>query len=168
MKHPLSILTIKALSNGHTILNVLPFYDAIIGYEHVQSYSLEAIEIYNRILVFDLIILIPVYVSFFSLGLLYFGNKLLKNRRKLVSFVASLPIFAGFLNIIEDGAVFYLLQSFPVRFEHLMAITGMITTTKSLIITISLILIFTALLISLAKKMFSPGPKPGFGKMLRS
>lgn len=146
-QHPLSILTIKELSGGHTILNVLPYYDAKIAYAHLLSYSPEAISIYKRILLFDGLILIPVYVIFFAKALVYFAGRLLPGRKQLVKYLPIIPLFAGILNYLEDAIVFYLLATVPEKLETLATLGGFITTSKTLLISISMITILGMFLV---------------------
>lgn len=37
---PFSVVTLREHAGGHTILNLLPYYDAATAYEHLASYSL--------------------------------------------------------------------------------------------------------------------------------
>jgi hypothetical protein len=140
LHHPVSILTIKKLSGGHTILNLLPFYNATIGYEYLESYTSEAVAIYRRVLLFDLIILIPAYVAFFICGIGYYGKSVLHNK-KLLSGILVLPIVAALLNLAEDAIVWFLLHSLPVHFDNLMTISGVVTTIKLFIFIVCFVLV---------------------------
>lgn len=115
LHHPLSILTIKELSGGHTILNLLPFYGATTGYEYLESYPSDAVSIYKRILLFDLIILIPSYVFFCFMGLGYYGKKIMTEKNTILSNVLLLPIIAALLNIVENVIIYYLLNYLPIH-----------------------------------------------------
>lgn len=152
LHHPVSVLTIKQLSGGHTILNLLPFYDTAIGYEYIESYTSEAVDIYKRILLYDVIIMIPAYIVFFILDFSYYGRKILPNKKRIISILFVLPIIAALLNLIEDGIIWFLLASLPDHLDKLMTIAGVITTSKSLIMAVCLFLIAICFIISLFKK----------------
>lgn len=147
IKHPFSILSIKELTGGYTILNVLPFYNAETAYEFLNAYPKEAIKIYRRILVYDLLILIPVYVSFFSFALIYLGNSLKGRGKDMARIMVFLPLIAGTLNIIEDGIIFVLLNALPTELNTLASLSGIITTTKSILITVCFLSVITIFLI---------------------
>lgn len=153
IEHPVSIKSIIRLSEGYTILNLLPYYDAAIAYEHLNAYTEEAIQIYQRVLVFDLLLLIPVYVSFFSLGLSYFGRTLIPGKRRIIEVATFLPLIAGVLNIVENAIGFILLESLPNQLLVLATWSGFITTVKSSIISISLFSVIFMFLITLGRKV---------------
>lgn len=146
--HPISILSIIELSEGYTILNVLPYYNSRIAYEHLLSYPFEAIKIYYRVLVFDFFILIPIYVAFFSMSLYHLLKKLTKLDSRLIQKIAFIPLIAGFLNLIEDVVITMLLNKLPEQHNSLANFSGLLTTSKSMIITISLLSIIFMFLIS--------------------
>lgn len=137
--HPVSILSIIEISEGHTILNVLPYYNSEIAYEHLSSYPEEAIKIYYRVLLYDFFILVPVYVTFFSMAIFYLLKKTTKLSPGLTQKIAYIPIIAGVLNIIEDIVVAILLNKLPEQLTSLASISAILTTSKSLIILISLL-----------------------------
>ena len=151
LHHPISILTIKKISGGRTILNLLPFYNATSGYEYLESYTSEAVAIYRRILIFDLIILIPAYIVFSILGLGYYGKRVLHNKKLILSGVLVLPIVAALLNLTEDAIVWFLLHSLPIHFDNLMTISGIATTIKLIIFIICLTLMVVFFVLSLCK-----------------
>lgn len=152
LHHPVSVLKIKQLSGGYTILNLLPFYNAVIGYEYIESYTSEAVDIYKRILLYDVILLIPAYVVFFILGFSYYGKKVLPDKKRIISIFFILPIIAAILNLIEDGIIWFLLESLPDHFDKLMTIAGFITTFKLLIFAVCFSLITVGFTISILKK----------------
>ena len=152
LHHPVSILTIKQLSGGHTILNLLPFYNAAIGYEYIESYTSEAVNIYKRVLIFDVIILIPAYVVFFILSFCYYGWKILPDKKRIISIFFILPIIAALLNLVEDGIIRFLLESQSYHSNKLMTIAGIITTSKLLIFAVCFFLITVCFIISLFQK----------------
>ena len=152
LHHPVSILTIKQLSVGHTILNLLPFYNAAIGYEYIESYTSEAVNIYKRVLIFDVIILIPAYVVFFILSFSYYGRKILPDKKRIISIFFILPIIAALLNLIEDGIIRFLLESIYYHSNKLMTIAGIITTSKLSIFAVCFLLIIVCFIISLFQK----------------
>ena len=154
-EHPFSILTIKELSQGHTILNVLPYYDANMAYAHLLSYPQEAVSIYKRILLFDSLLLIPIYVLFFASTFIYLSKRLLPNRKGLHNFLAVIPFIVGLLNYIEDGLVLYLLTSIPEKHEAMALLCGYFTTSKTILISFSLITIILMFLISSAVRILN-------------
>jgi hypothetical protein len=146
---PFSIPALRQAAGGKTILNVLPYYDAVGAYAHIAAYSPEAVAIYRRILLIDVLALIPVYVLFLTSGLLHAGERVLVSRgRWLPSVLALFPLAAAVLNLVEDGLVVYLIEAYPVRHDLLAAACGLITSTKSLLIATSLlsaVLLYAAL-----------------------
>ncbi len=137
-RHPVSILSIKELSDGYTILNVLPYYNAQIGYAHLDSYTNEAILIYKFVLMYDLFVLIPLYLLFLILGMAYFRHKIFAGNNKFIAFICFIPVMAAFLNIAEDAVVYILLKALPSHMDVLMTISGILTTFKSLLISVCL------------------------------
>jgi hypothetical protein len=137
---PFSIPSLQEASGGKTILNVLPHYDSAVAYEHIQSYSSEAVDIYYRILLIDVLALIPIYVMFLSTSLLHAGLLVLRRRGQLLLHIlAVLPLVAAVLNLCEDGIIVYLIEAYPHRHDALATLCGFITTAKSLFIMISLL-----------------------------
>lgn len=146
---PFSIPALQEASGGKTILNVLPHYDATVAYEHIASYAQEAVDIYYRILLIDALALIPVYVMFLTTGLLHAGNLVLRNRGQTFLHVLAIsPAVAAALNLLEDGIVVYLIESYPLRHETLATVCGFITSTKSLLLTASLLAIAALYLVA--------------------
>ncbi len=137
---PFSIPALQAAAGGKTILNVLPHYDAGEAYAHIAAYSPEAVAIYYRILLIDIVALIPVYVLFLTTGLLHAGGRVFRGRAPgLLRLMALMPSAAALLNVVEDGMIVFLIESYPQRFEALATLCGFITTTKSLLIMGSLL-----------------------------
>lgn len=138
---PFSIPSLMAASGGKTILNVLPYYNAESAYEHIAAYSQEAVTIYYRILGIDLLALIPAYLLFLTAGLLHGSRLVLRSYPRVYSVLALMPLTAAFLNLIEDGLVVFLLESYPSRHDTVATLCGMITTTKSSLMMASLLLL---------------------------
>ena len=61
-------------------------------------------------------------------------------RPRTVLPAATLPLLAGLMNYMEDGLVLTLIHRFPARHDGLAALCGICTTTKSLLITLSLLI----------------------------
>lgn len=137
--HSASILSIKEMSGGHTILNLLPYYDAELAYEHLLAYTPKAVVYYYRVLMLDLILVIPIYTAFFSVGISYFLEKLSRLKPKNVQLIAALPIVAGIINLIEDAVVTVLLYKLPIQFTKLASLSGYLTMLKTMIITACLL-----------------------------
>jgi hypothetical protein len=156
---PFSIPTLQEASGGKTILNVLPYYDASGAYEHIAAYTAKALAIYYRILAIDVLVLIPIYVMFLTTGLLHAGSLVFRRyKRTVLQGIAMMPLVAGGLNLIEDGIVIYLIDTYPRRYETLAAACGYITATKSLLIVASLLAVAAFyLLIGYSRGAFSVG-----------
>ncbi len=150
--NPFSVLSVMKLSGGHTVLNLLPYYDAKIAYEHLLSYPPEAISIYHRIFAFDIIIMIPIYLTLFSMSIFYFLNKLTKLNAKTIQLLAFAPVIAAILNIIEDAVIALLLNALPEQLTGLATISGLLTTFKSTIITVCLFFTVIMFFVGLFKK----------------
>lgn len=154
INHPISIRTIKELSSDHTILNLLPYYDSTLGYEHMMAYTPTAIAIYERILVFDLVLLIPVYVSFFCLGAYYYVPKLVPRWLGMARVLSAAAVVAGFLNIVEDTLVYSLLNALPEQKPTLMNVSGLITFAKSSLISICMLTLLVFIVIDLIQRLY--------------
>jgi hypothetical protein len=68
-------LSSQAETGGRGIPNVLPFYTAEGAYEHISAYTPEAVRIYHRIVLLDVLLLIPLYVLFLTSALLQAGGR---------------------------------------------------------------------------------------------
>ncbi len=156
---PFSIPSLQAASGGNTILNVLPHYDAVMAYDYIASYSQSAIEIYHRILLLDVLVLIPVYVLFLTVALLQTGKLVLRRRgQSYLQFLAVLPSVAAMLNLLEDGIITGLIAAYPVRYEALATFCGYITTAKSVLVVTSFLTITVfAILIGYSRVVYSLG-----------
>lgn len=138
---PFSILTLREHAGGHTILNLLPYYDAATAYEHLASYSPQAVAVYHAILALDVVVLIPVYVLAFSSALALAGARVLmrtpRPRERLYRGLLLMPALAGAMNLLEDGLILFLLQTHPARYGALSGFAGVVTTTKTVLISAS-------------------------------
>lgn len=135
---PFSLPAFQMQNGGLEILNVQPFYTAETAYRQISLYTPEAIRIYHQILAFDLLVLIPLYVLFLSSALRHAGTRVLGRRiPRLVDLLPAVPLVAGGLNIVEDALLFVLLRSYPLRLEGLANVAGMITASKTLLLTLS-------------------------------
>ncbi|NME69309.1 hypothetical protein [Flammeovirga aprica] len=151
--HPFSIPSIVKLSGGFSILNVIPYYNAETAYVYLNAYNETAIAIYNRILIFDFLVLIPVYVSFFSLSLFFLLERLTDLKNSIVQKIALLPFIAGFLNMVEDIIIALLLYTLPEKWNFLAEICGILTSSKSLITVICMLAIFGLYIVLGIKKV---------------
>lgn len=156
---PMSIPALQAASQGKTILNVLPHYSADQAYEHIAAYSPVAIDIYYRIIVIDLVALIPLYVLFLSAALLHAGGVLFRNRApSLSSGLTWLPWLAALLNLLEDGVIVTLIKAYPERYDTLATVAGYLTSSKSLLLTAALLLLMVFyLLIAISRTVYWAG-----------
>ncbi len=137
---PFSIPALQEVSNGKTILNVLPYYDAGLAYEYISSYGQGGVDIYYRILVIDLLVLIPIYLVFMTTAMLHSGSIVFRGGGKLLLHtLAMMPLMAAALNLIEDGTIVFLIDSYPHQYNEVATLLGFITSAKSILITVSLL-----------------------------
>lgn len=156
---PFSIPSLQEVSGGKTILNVLPHYGAAVAYDYIASYSPKAVDIYDRILLIDVLALIPIYVMFLTVGILHAGSLVLRRSgQSFLRIFAVLPLVAAILNLVEDGIIVYLIEAYPHRYETLATVCGFITSTKSLLIMASLLAVTVFyLLIGYSRVAYSIG-----------
>lgn len=132
--HPVSVRSIEEDSGGYAMLNVMPYYDAATAYTHLFAYSQETLDVYRNVLFVDMLILIPLYALFFSLGLDYWTNKLVNPDKPAFRTLVALPFIAGGLNYAEDVIAFVLIGSLPDRLPLFATLSGYLTAAKSLLI----------------------------------
>ncbi|KXX69389.1 hypothetical protein [Flammeovirga sp. SJP92] len=153
-QHPFSIPSVIQQSDGFAILNVVPYYDAETAYVFLNAYTSSAIEIYYRILCFDFLVLIPLYVSFFSMSLIFLLQRLSHLKNDVLQKIALLPFIAGILNIAEDLIIVFLLYDFPNQWLVIATISGLLTASKSMVTVICLLGVFGLYLVWGMKKIF--------------
>ncbi len=88
-------------------------------------------------------------------------GRLLRGRvPRLLYAVAWLPAIAGGLNLIEDAVVVVLLSAFPAELPALATACGVLTTTKSMLIVMSLLLVAGGYLtIGTSRLAYATGPR---------
>ncbi|NLR74938.1 hypothetical protein [Leeia aquatica] len=136
---PLSIPAYRDANGGYTILNLLPFYDADTAYRYLQQLTPQAITIYRNIVLMDALWLIPAYTLLFSLGIRHASQwRSGGHSGRVWQSLSLLPWLAALLNYIEDAMILYLMQEFPQRHLALATLCGGLTTSKTLLLVISL------------------------------
>lgn len=137
---PLSIAAYQQASGGYTILNLLPVYDADTAYRYLQHLTPQSLTIYRNILLMDALWLIPAYSLLFSLGIRHASQW--RNGGQVTRFwqgLSLLPWLAAGLNYVEDAMIYYLMQEFPQRHLTLATLCGGLTTSKTLLLAVSML-----------------------------
>ena len=127
--HPFSILSVKEHSDGRTILNMLYWYDAETAHEYINGYKMEALHIYNRITLLDMVVIIPSYVFLTVQASFYFLRRS-DSGKKLFYATLTVVLVAAVANYGQDMIIRRLLFLRPGTDEFLAGLSGWLSMVK--------------------------------------
>lgn len=122
---PISLPRMKALTGGHTILDMVPFYTAEKAYQMLTAYGPAGREHYLRIL-FTVDIVLPILAASFLAVAMTLVFPAGHSLRKLN--VA--PLLALAADYVENAAALALLLYYPNRLDGVASIAGVFTLAK--------------------------------------
>ena len=122
---PISLPRMKALTGGHTILDMVPFYTAEKAYQMLTAYGPAGRQHYLRIL-FSVDIVLPILAASFLAVAMTMVFPAGHSLRKLN--VA--PVLALLADYLENAAVLALLLYYPNHLDGVASVAGVITLAK--------------------------------------
>ncbi len=138
-KTPISPLKFEEYSHGLKMLDMTINYSPEVAYNLIEKYGKQAIEYYLYVMEpFD--VLIPALMGLF---LCVTCTILLRNiiKSKYLSIIYIFPISGWLFDYMENAGVITMLTKYPSRIDLVARITNLFTMTKSILGTVSIIII---------------------------
>ncbi len=148
---PISLPRMKALTGGHTILDMVPFYTAEKAYQMLTAYGPAGRQHYLRIL-FTVDIVLPILAASFlavAITLVFPAGHPL---RKLN--VA--PLLALAADYVENAAALALLLNYPNRLDGVASVAGAFTLAKHGLYWGSALLVLYGLVVAALRRRSRP------------